>query len=245
MGINLGFLPNMSLEDAINREIEAGQVKRDRSGSTNYNWQDKFGGFLGGYSQSDVNAGIKRKEDEKLKEKLTEEYSNTLSRLGILAPSYTGVQDGKTATELRQLIADDKYRAVLLEKLRLTKGQDKIEVDPKATSSQLLGYIQQAQKNYESEPGSPREVILHNRRIAEQDRNDLLREQIRQGDIQLKQLANQNAASIRSNQLEGRRLDLQETRLNMEDSRERRNDQQLALMTIMKGLAQMGSSITA
>ena len=27
MGINLGFLPNMSLEDAINREIEAGQVK--------------------------------------------------------------------------------------------------------------------------------------------------------------------------------------------------------------------------
>lgn len=81
--------------------------------------------------------------------------------------------------------------------------------------------------------------------IRNEERTDLLRQQIRNQELQMLQLNNQNAAAIRSSQLDNRRLDLQEQRQNYENRRNSRKDQQLALMTIMKGLAEMGSSITA
>lgn len=81
--------------------------------------------------------------------------------------------------------------------------------------------------------------------IRQEERADLLGQQIRSQEVNMLQLNNQNAAALRSSQLNNRRLDLQEKRQDVEDRRTSRRDQQLALMTIMKGLAEMGSSITA
>ena len=81
--------------------------------------------------------------------------------------------------------------------------------------------------------------------IRQEERESLLGQQIRNQEVNMLQLNNQNAAALRSSQLDNRRLDLQEKRQDVEDRRTSRRDQQLALMTIMKGLAEMGSSITA
>ena len=77
-----------------------------------------------------------------------------------------------------------------------------------------------------------------------QERGDLLRRQIASDELALLQAQNQAAASLRDSQLQGRRLDLEQSRLNMQDARASRKDQQLALSTIIQGLAQMGQSIT-
>lgn len=81
-------------------------------------------------------------------------------------------------------------------------------------------------------------------RIRQENRGDLLSRQIASDELALLQAQNQAAASLRESQLQGRRLDMEQSRLNMQDARASRKDQQLALSTIIQGLAQMGQSIT-
>ena len=114
----LGFLPGMSLRDAAQREIDYGQSTSDRSGTENYNWQDRFGGFLGGYTREDVEKEMQRKQDKKLLETLEGDYGDTGTRLGVLDSSYKGTLEGikgKTAAQLRAAQSSDKRLAGLLE----------------------------------------------------------------------------------------------------------------------------------
>lgn len=63
--------------------------------------------------------------------------------------------------------------------------------------------------------------------------------------LALEQLGLQSEELRSQRKLDNRRQDLKEYELRLNNARQSRKDTQLALMTIMKGLAEMGSSITA
>lgn len=63
--------------------------------------------------------------------------------------------------------------------------------------------------------------------------------------LALEQLGLQSEELRSQRKLDNRRQDLKEYELRLNNTRQNRKDTQLALMTIMKGLAEMGSSITA
>lgn len=63
--------------------------------------------------------------------------------------------------------------------------------------------------------------------------------------LALEQLGLQSEELRSQRKLDNRRQDLKEYELRLNNARQNRKDTQLALMTIMKGLAEMGSSITA
>ena len=97
----LGFsYSGMSAQDAAEREIDAGQLRDDGTGinpeTGKYNWQDQLGGFLGGYSQQDVEAAAQLLRDERLKQRVYDaKYDNTGSELlgSGQSKSYNGVTE--------------------------------------------------------------------------------------------------------------------------------------------------------
>lgn len=248
----LGFLPGMSLEDAVNREILNEQYTDDRSKSTNYNWQDKFGGLLGGYTRADVEREMQKKLDAELREKYNREYIDTADRLGAqLNPLYTGKVKGLTENEIIKQQAQDARRAKLLENLKLIPGNENLDLNPSASSTDLQGLITEATNNrrldlkreekkdlaemYARQDKKQAELFARQDRIRQEERADLLRERIRQE----KQA---EANRLQEFQIQQMQLGLQNRRLDMQEARDYRKDKQLAIMQIMKGLANMGAA---
>ena len=237
----LGFLPGMSLEDAVTREIRNRQVSSDRSKSTNYNWQDQFGGFLGGYSRADVEREMQKQLDRKVKDEYDDLYLDTKSRLGDqLNPLYTGEVTGKTIGEIKAQQAQDERRATNLETLKLIPGNESLTVNPNASSTTLQGLITTATNNRRLELNREQEAKQAKiyARADEKEarlRADALRQQMRQD----KQTEANRAQQFQIQQMQ---LGLENRRLDMQEARNFRQDRQKAIMQIMQGFQQMGNA---
>lgn len=217
----LGFLPNMSVRDAADREIEYGQGKADRSGTKDYNWMDKVGGFLGGYDQAGVEAEIKRRLDAKLIDKVGGQITTNQAVLGgYLDPEFKGI-DGKTDKEVAAELAVDKTRGKNLQDVLANADvEDLSELSRSATAGQILGFGGRATRDRNESKEKATKDEAREIRMLENSINN------RRLDIQQSQLTGQQA-------YENRRLDMQDAR----DSRSARDKQ---LMMIIQGLNAFG-----
>lgn len=237
----LGFLPGMSLEDAVNREILNRQVSSDRSKSTNYNWQDQFGGLLGGYNRADVEREMQKKLDRQVKEEYDDLYLDTKARLGDqLNPLYKGEVTGKTIGEIKAQQAQDARRATNLETLKLIPGNESLTVNPNASSTTLQGLITTATDNRRLElQGEQKkdQAEIYARADAKEARlrADTLREQMRRD-------KNTEANRAQQFQIQQMQLGLENRRLDMQEARNFRNDRNKAIMQIVQGMRAMGNS---
>ena len=236
----LGFLPGMSLEDAVNREILNRQYTDDRSQSTNYNWQDKFGGFLGGYNRADVEREMQKRLDRDVKREFNEKYTDTAERLGDqLNPLYTGEVKGLTRAQIIKQQTQDARRADLLEQIKAIPGNENITINPNARSSTLRGMLTTATDKRRtallSEPGGPLDMLRRSDDRYNQQRLDLLERELRQD-------KNRERNRQQEMKLQMMQYDLQNRRLDMQEARNFRQDRQKAIMQIMQGFRQMGNA---
>lgn len=221
-----GFLPGMSLRDAAQREIDYGQSTADRSGTENYNWQDRFGGWLGGYTRKDVEQEMQRKLDKELLETLERNYGDTGTRLGVLIPSYKGTLEGikgKTAPQLAAAQASDKRRAGLLETFSGIEGADISGMNPNIQSPGLQQLITSQ---------------LASNRTAKETKAETKADKL---------LAMQLGISNQQNAIQNKRLDLSDLRdqrqqeynnrvLDQRDAQELRNARDKQFAMILAGL---------
>jgi hypothetical protein len=215
----LGFLPGMSLRDAATREIGYGQSTSDRSGTEDYNWQDRLGGLLGGYTREDVEKEMQRKQDKTLLEKLETRYGDTGTRLGVLDSSYKGTVEGikgRTESQLTSAQDSDARLAGLLETYAATPGANVAGINPNISSPGLQQLItSQLTANTTKKEGKA------DRRLDRQE-NLLNRRQ----DFAESQAQRQTAYNNRV--------------LDMKDAREARNTRDKQLMMIIQGLNSFG-----
>ncbi len=215
----LGFLPGMSLRDAATREIDYGQSTSDRSGTENYNWQDRLGGFLGGYTREDVEKEMQKKLDKSLLETLNPKYEDTGSRLGVLNPSYVGTTEGikgKTSSQLVAAQAADKRLAGLLETYAATPNANVAGINPNISAPGLQQLI-----TSQLTANTTKKEDKAERRLDRQE-NLLNRRQ----DFAESQAQRQTAYDNRV--------------LDMKDAREARNARDKQLMMIIQGLNSFG-----
>ena len=217
----LGFLPNMSVRDAADREIKYGQDKANRSGTTDYNWMDKVGGFLGGYDQTGVEKEIKRRLDAELMDEVGGTITSNRAALGgYLDPEFKGI-DGKTNDEVVAELAVDKIRGKNLnDVLANADVEDLSGLSRSATAGQILGFGGRATRDRTEGKEKATKDEAREIRMLENAINN------RRLDIQQSQLTGQQA-------YENRRLDMQ-------DSRDARNARDKQLMMIIQGLNAFG-----
>jgi len=217
----LGFIPGMSARDAAQREIEYGQGKTDRSGTTDYNWMDKFGGLLGGYDQGAVETEIKRRLDADLMDEVGGTITSNRAALGgYLDPEFKGI-DGKTNDEVVAELAVDKIRGKNLnDVLANADVEDLSGLSRSATAGQILGFGGRATRDRGDKKEEATKQEAREIRMLENAINN------RRLDIQQSQLTGQQA-------YENRRLDMQ-------DARDARNARDKQLMMIIQGLNAFG-----
>ena len=230
----LGWIPGMSAEDAAQREINAGQLKDDGRGikEGKYNWQDRFGGFLGGYDQSDVESAGQRIRDNALQKKIDQKYGTTGDELGGLGlkPNYGGSVTGITETELMKQIGGDTSKLKAALNYLGIENADAGDLSPTATATGIV----QAGTKLKASNKKADETKVQDEVIRLEGRED--------GRIALQlELARQDRRDDREARrderaYQNRKLDMQETRLD-------RKDRQAAIQNMMAGLAQLGASI--
>ena len=228
-----GWIPGMSAEDAAQREINAGQLKDDGTGikKGKYNWQDRFGGWLGGYDQSDVEAAGQLLRDERLQKIYDVKYGNTGSELigSGQDKTYTGVT-GKTEVQLNNEVELDKARLAAMQLGQGTENFDPSKLGSSATPTQIRQEI--------------RDTLDTNKKTAESKvKTEVLRKEGRADRLLLMQM--NTAAEDRRADRELRRDQqaYQNRVLDLKEARMDRRDRQAAIQQMMAGLAQLGASI--
>lgn len=211
----LGFLPGMSLKDAAKREVT--QLNDRRTGTEDYNWQDHIGGFLGGYTQEQVEKEAEKIANKGIKEEFDIKYAqdNIADRLGVLTGNYTGVK-GRTIAEIEAAQASDKQRGNALETYVGTKGATPGTLSPTISSSGIQG-------------ATTRLV------------NDELTRIEQKGDSKIdRQDALANRRQDFTEAQAQRNLAYQNRVLDMKDAREARNARDKQLLMIIQGLNSFG-----
>jgi hypothetical protein len=230
----LGWIPGMSAEDAAQREINAGQLKDDGTGikEGKYNWQDRFGGFLGGYDQSDVEAAGQLIRDTALQKKIDQKYGTIGDELGGLGlkTNYKGSVTGISETELMKQIAGDTSKLKAALNYLGIDNADAGDLNPNATAT---GIVQAGTK------------LKASNKTAEETKvqNEIERKEGRTDKLLLMQM--NNAAEDRRVERELRRDQqaYQNRVLDLKEARMDRRDRQAAIQQMMAGLAQLGASI--
>ena len=230
----LGWIPGMSAEDAAQREINAGQLKDDGTGvkEGKYNWQDRFGGFLGGYDQSDVESAAQRIRDTGLQKKIDQKYGTIGDELGGLGinTNYKGSVTGITETVLNNQIAGDTSKLKAALNYLGIDNADAGDLDPNVTAT---GIVQAGTK-----------LKASNKKAAETKvQNEVERKEGRADKLLLMQMMQSDAKSERQFQLQQAQQNYQNRKLDMQEARYDRKDRQAAIQQMMAGLAQMGASI--
>ena len=224
-------------------------------------YRDDGGDYLrslfSGVSTDAVKAKAKQQAIRKINQSLEDPYARVRTgykALGLTAPDISEFQYNEQTGENT---AAATYRAGdRIKQLQALQDADALGVDitglGNASTSKINAAVRQFNKD---EVEADRLKLLGEQqaaqfqqnaradRIRNEERTDRLTQQLAQQKINTLQLQNQNAQALRSSQLDNRRLDLQEMQTNLENARTARKDQQLALLTIMQGLTQMGGSI--
>jgi len=237
----LGWIPGMSAEDAAQREINASQLKDDGTGikEGKYNWQDKFGGFLGGYSQADVERIAQTKRDTALQKELSRRYGTVgteLEGLG-LNTGYKGNVTGLTETEASNLVNSDTSKLKAALNYLNIENADTGDLKPDLTATGIVqaGTKLRASNKRKEEEKVQAEVKRQEGRVDAKERSER--------DLLLMNMEN-NQANLRADRelrrdqqaYQNRALDLKEARMD-------RRDRQAAIQQMMAGLAQLGASI--
>ena len=177
----LGFLPGMSARDAARREIGYGQLDDRGVGiiDDGYNWQDQLGGFLGGYSQEDVEREAQKIRDKKLGSKFdlpAQRAKAELEGYGI-TPEYQGVT-GKTANEASLAVSRDEAKVNALNNALMIPNWDASKLPKNPTIGQInqsvVDQIEANKKTAKTEVENKEELarlrIERDKEIARQDR---------------------------------------------------------------------------
>ena len=230
----LGWIPGMSAEDAAQREINAGQLKDDGTGikQGKYNWQDRFGGFLGGYNQSDVEAAGQRIRDTSLQKKIDQKYGTIGDELGGLGlnTNYKGSVTGITETELMKQIGGDTSKLKAALNYLGIDNADAGDLNPSATAT---GIVQAGTK-----------LKASNKTTAEtKAQTEVERLEGRSDKLLAMQFANSAADRQADREYRRDQQAYQNRKLDMQEARLDRKDRQAAIQQMMAGLAQMGASI--
>lgn len=230
----LGWIPGMSAEDAAQREINAGQLKDDGTGikEGKYNWQDRFGGFLGGYDQSDVEAAGQRIRDTGLQKKIDQKYGTIGDELGGLGlkSNYKGSVTGITETELMKQIGGDTSKLKAALNYLGIENADAGDLNPSATAT---GIVQAGTK------------LKAKNKTAEETKvqTEVERKEGRADNLLMMQMLQNNRQNDRQFQLQQAQQDYQNRALDLKESRLDRKDRQAAIQAMMAGLSQLGASI--
>ena len=230
----LGWIPGMSAEDAAQREINAGQLKDDGTGikEGKYNWQDRFGGFLGGYDQSDVEAAGQRIRDTGLQKKIDQKYGtigDELRGLGLKS-NYKGSVTGIAETELMKQIGGDTSKLKAALNYLEIDNADAGDLSPSATAT---GIVQAGTK-----------LKAKNKTAAETKvQTEVERKEGRADDLLALQFANSAADRQADREYRRDQQAYQNRKLDMQEARLDRKDRQAAIQSMMAGLAQLGASI--
>ena len=229
----LGWIPGMSAEDAAQQEINAGQLKDDGTGikEGKYNWQDRFGGFLGGYDQSDVEAAGQRIRDTALQKKIDQKYGTIGDELGGLGLNTKQRKcAGITETELmKQRRGDTSKLKAALNYLGIDNA-DAGDLNPGVTAT---GIVQAGTK------------LKAKNKTAEETKiqNEVERKEGRADDLLMMQMLQNNRQSDRQFQLQQAQQNYQNRALDLKEARLDRKDRQAAIQAMMAGLSQLGASI--
>jgi hypothetical protein len=228
----LGFLPKMSARDAARREIGYGQLDDRGQGIIDggYNWQDQLGGFLGGYSQEDVEREAQKIRDRELgKEFDTSALSAKAELEGYgIKPEYQGVS-GKTAGEAGTAVSRDKGKVAALNKGLLVPGwkADSLPKNP------TIGQINQSIVNQIEANKTTAKTKLENKEELERLRIEKDREIARQDTLQ--QRAENRA--FKQDELEFRRAEAMR-----QDARYAQTQKDKAIAILMSGLGNLGEA---
>jgi len=226
----LGWMPNMGVEDAARRELEAGQLTDTGEAieAGKYNWQDKFGGWLGGYTQEDVEGQAQILRDKGIQKRIDQKYGITGTELTGQGqqPTYKGDVTGISEKDLNNQVSTDQARLAALLKYDATPNSDASKLSPTSSTTQIL-----------SATSGLRDTNTKTKEKKVDDRyNDTQRLTLMQLMQSDKRADNQFAVQMAQQNYQNRALE-------MKDARLERRDRQSAIQQMMAGLATMGASI--
>ena len=234
----LGFLPGMSKQDIIERELQNNDLNArgtgfaDRVGS--WNWQDNIGAFLAGTNKEEVLSGAKTLRDKRLNERFASDAATNAANLGNLTATFKGA-NGKTVAEMESALAVDAGRARALQTAIADGVLDPSSLSTNASAGAILGANAKA-------------------KIADTDsRNQLERDRIQaetlrqEGRVDSKE----NIARLDRLSQEKQNLELRRDNMNLEYARMERQDRMAAqdrrdkaIMMLLQGLGNLGTAFT-
>lgn len=234
----LGFLPGMSKQDIIERELQNNDLNArgtgfaDRVGS--WNWQDNIGAFLAGTNKEEVLQGAKTLRDKRLNERFASDAATNAANLGNLTATFKGA-DGKTVAEMKSALAVDAGRARALQTAISDGVLDPSSLNPNAAAGAILGANAKA-------------------KITDRDRRDNLeRDRIKAETLRQenRQDSKENIARLDRLSQEKQNLELRRDNMNLEYARMERQDRRAAqdrrdkaIMMLMQGLGNLGTAFT-
>lgn len=257
-----GWMPGADKHSIAEREIQ--DLNETRTGAADrvgaWNWQDDFGAWLAGTNKEEILRLAKIKADQALMTEIKPLVTRNSKALGHLTPVFQGV-DGVQRDEVLALLEEDKLRGKNLESLKATNPNIKLSDISKTASSgdiQAVGV-----KATKADTAATKQADIDRQEgYAEVARQDRLSQQAwqrhqaeeaqRYREFEAAQSRKERAAQ-RADNKELAMIKLAESkaeRLYRRESDERaiaradKKDRQLALMQMIKGLSQLGYSIS-
>ena len=239
----LGFLPGMSKEDIIRREVDNGDLNArgtgfaDRKGS--WNWQDSFGAFLAGTNKEEVLRGATEKRNKQFEEAYSGQAKDAAANLGPLASSYQGVA-GKTRQEIESAIKNDERRGSTLLSAQVNNPYlDVSQLKPGATPGDIA-----ALSGRQLKAGREKDAETATQKVYA--REDALTERLNIREDRKDARAALERAQARKDELSIRRdnLQLEYARLAQADRQKAQDRKDKAFMMLIQGLGNLGSAFT-
>tara|TARA_Y100000816_G_C25980493_1_gene511914 strand:+ start:63 stop:893 length:831 start_codon:yes stop_codon:yes gene_type:complete len=205
-----------------------------------------------------IMAGLTGQDDKDIIEKvigrktkaIQRENRDVLDQIEAAGTKYDSILGGAFNKDLTKGKDGEDYKARINNRLNRILGLQKISASDKRHGTNYLSQVN---------PGASLDdisTVLDNQQYHDPDigqgtlANKRRRQETRQENkenaalnFQITQLQNQMADSRDATRLANRKADLEERRFESQSARELRKDQQVALMAIIQGLAQMGNSV--
>ena len=256
----LGWLPGASERDIVDRELANGDLNdrgndfADRSGS--WNWQDSLGAWMAGSSKEKVLAAAQKVRDKKLNDAYGGQASTNTANLGPLSSTYTSATN-KTESEMKSELATDGARA---KALQVAIGDGELDVgtlSSNASVGAILGQNSKAKKaaaeatrlkldgERKAEKASDRTyaeglTTAANIRADRKEERMYAREDRKDERARLDRLENKRMEM----ELRGDEMKFKYAQLAQSDKMARQDRKDRAMMTLIRGLGNLGAAFT-
>ena len=257
-----GWMPGADLDSMAEREIK--DLNAQRTGSKDkvgaFNWQDQFGLWLNGATKEQVLDRAKEIADQQILEQIQPTLTRQQGKLGHLKPEFQGV-DSVSLPEIKAQLAADAERIKALEKLKATNPKANIQdISPTASAGDIGAVgIRATTKASEAKEEA---TIKRQEGYAETARQDRLRQEAwqRHQSEEAQRYREFEAAESRKERMRQRADNKELALIKLAEGKADRayqrgaeeraalradkKDRQLAIMQLMKGLSQMGYSMS-